>query len=74
MSKILTKAFIDRLKQKAKKLKERDGLGDEEKEFYDDIILFIEDFYDHMESSRWQDGIQKFVIIIGTLVIAFSHR
>lgn len=73
-SKVLTKDFINRLKERAKKLKEGKGLNEEEKAFYDDVVLFIEDFYDHMESIKWKEWLGAAVIIIGSIVIASVSR
>lgn len=70
MSKLLTRAFIDRLKEKAEKLKDKKGVSDEEADFYKDLILFIEDFYDHMDSIKWKEWLGGAVIIIGSIVIA----
>ena len=70
MGKKLTEDFIKRLSEKADKLKSEQKLSKEAEKFYDELKLFVEDFYSEMESFYSKEKLLTAIIIVGSIALA----
>jgi hypothetical protein len=70
MGKKLTEDFVNRLGEKLKRLKSEQKLSKEAESFFDEVKLFIEDFYSEMESFQTKEKLLTAIIIVGSIVLA----
>ncbi len=69
MSKTLIENHKARLKKGVKALKKKLKLRGDSAKFFDNLMIFIDDFYERNEATERKDWIFRAMIVIGSLAM-----